>query len=286
MSQIDLSQLPPPEIVQQLDAVSVRTRMLNRFAELQHVDPPKAGDPLYFAFSSMAEAITRARQEFQDISLENMVAFATGSNLQQLGALRPVERFEQESDEQYRRRIQMAPEGFSTAGAEGAYIFHALNADEDVLDASVDSPEEMIVNQYILSREGDGSASEQLCQTVYDYVSQTMKRPLSDKYSVYPAEIISYRIEAELELSSGPGEEQILAEARRRLEQLIKETHVLGGMVSLSAITGAIHIKEIGGAATSQPVIDVDLIEPKSRIHCNRSQAPYCREIIVRRKAD
>ncbi|SIO94662.1 baseplate assembly protein [Vibrio spartinae] len=286
MSQIDLSQLPAPEIVQQLDAVSVRTRMLNRYAELQQVDSPKPGDPLYFAFSSMAEEVTRARQEFQDISLGNMVAFSTGNNLQQLGALRPVEKYDSETDEQFRRRVQMAPEGFSTAGAEGAYLFHALNADENVLDTSVDSPEEVIVNQYILSRNGNGAASDELCRTVYEYVSQAMKRPLSDKYTVFPATIIPYRIEAELEMLSGPGEEQTIAEAEKRLTELVSQTHILGGTVSLSALSGAIHIKDVDGDAVFQPVIDVNLIEPQSKIVCNKSQAPFCTGIVVRRKGE
>ncbi|WP_235424816.1 baseplate J/gp47 family protein [Vibrio vulnificus] len=135
MSQIEIPQLPPPEVVKQLDAASIRARMLNRYAQLMGIDAPKVGDPLYNAFYAMSEEVTRARQEFQDMSLDNMVAFSGGANLQHLGAARPVEKYDTETDEQYRRRVQMAPEGFSTAGPDGAYIFHALNAHEDVLDA-------------------------------------------------------------------------------------------------------------------------------------------------------
>ncbi|MGL1636579.1 baseplate assembly protein, partial [Vibrio parahaemolyticus] len=61
MSQIEIYQLPPPEVVQQLDASLIRTRMLKRYAELSNTSVPKAGDPLYFAFSAISEEVTRAR---------------------------------------------------------------------------------------------------------------------------------------------------------------------------------------------------------------------------------
>ena len=41
-----------------------------------------------------------------------------------------------ESDEALRRRALLAPEAYSVAGPEGAYISHALGASGDVLDAS------------------------------------------------------------------------------------------------------------------------------------------------------
>ncbi|KFA98780.1 baseplate assembly protein [Vibrio sp. ER1A] len=285
MSQIVISDLPPPEVVQQLDTSLVHQRMLNRYAELQGVEVPKIGDPLYNAMASMTEEVTRARQEFQDISLNNMVAFSNGANLEHLGAARPVEKFDSETDDEYRRRVQMAPEGFSTAGPDGAYIFHALNAHEDVLDSKVHSPEEVVVNQYILSRQGDGTASDELCNIVSDYVSAAAKRPLSDRYTVLPAEIIPYRIELELEMLTGPGEAQTIELVTQKLKSLTKSTHVLEGFVSLSAIDGAAHLQTVSDSVTSfQPVRDVVMIEPTNKIECTKSQAPYCTEIVVRKK--
>lgn len=286
MSQIDLSKLPPPEVVQQLDAISIRTRLLLRYAELQGVDVPKVGDPLYNAMSSMAEEVTRARQEFQDISLENMVAFASGNNLVHLGAARPVEKFDKETDDQYRRRVQMAPESFSVAGPDGAYIFHALNAHEDVLDARPLSPTPVKVDLYILSRLGDGSASPELCKTVFDNLDGITKRPLNDNLDVYPAIIKPYRIVVELNMPVGPGEAQTLAMAEKRLQKLADETHVFGGEVALSALYAAAHVKrddKAGEVGSFQPVTKVNLIEPLAGIECLASEAPFCTEIVVRK---
>ena len=71
-----------------------------------------------------------------------------------------------ESDADFRRRIILAPEGYSVAGPEGAYIFHALSADPDVLDASATSPTPGEVVVTVLSRTGDGTAPPELLATV------------------------------------------------------------------------------------------------------------------------
>ncbi|WP_158117224.1 baseplate assembly protein [Vibrio cincinnatiensis] len=283
MSQIEVSQLPPPEVVKQLDANSILKRMLKRYAELMDVDVPKTGDPIYNAFSSMAEEVTRARQEFQDMSLDNMVAFSGGANLQHLGAARPVEKYETETDEQYRRRVQMAPEGFSTAGPDGAYIFHALNAHEDVLDAFPLNPVDLQIHLYILSRKNEGTATPELCQIVFDNLDAKTKRPLSDQLFVLPAEISRYRIEVALHMPIGPGEQQTLLLAEQRLQKLADDTHRLGGEVSFSAIYAAAHVKRDNTESVYQPVSKVDLIAPLEEIVCSQSQAPYCYEIVVRK---
>lgn len=283
MNQIEISQLPPPEIVQQLDASIPRDRMLARFAELMGTNVPKAGDPLYFAFSAMGEEVTRARQEFQDISLENMVAYATGYNLQRLADWRPVEKFDTETDDEFRRRVQMAPESFSTAGPDGAYIFHALAADGDVQDAYPDSPDGFIVDLYILSRTGDGTAPQALLDKVNSYVSKDNLRPLNDKLTVKSAVIKPYVIEVELTLPNGPGESETITQATKRLQSLVTETHVLGGQVSLSLINAAAHVQSEGSdsSVSFQPVIDVNILQPAASVLCAMTEAPYCTDIIV-----
>lgn len=49
-----------------------------------------------------------------------------------------------EDDDSYIERILLAPEGFSVAGPEGAYIYFAKSAHADITDVSVEVPEENI----------------------------------------------------------------------------------------------------------------------------------------------
>jgi len=50
-----------------------------------------------------------------------------------------------ESNAAFRRRVQLAPEGFSTAGAKGAYVFNGLSAGEKPSSVEVESPEPGVV---------------------------------------------------------------------------------------------------------------------------------------------
>ncbi len=95
-------------------------------------------DPVYKLLQLFAARELLLRQRANDKAQQTMLAFATGTNLDHLGALFGVTRLvldpgqpetgiapTHESDVDFRRRIQLAPEGFSVAGPEGAYIYHA-----------------------------------------------------------------------------------------------------------------------------------------------------------------
>ena len=110
-------------------------------------------EPVYAPLQVCAYRELQIRQRNNDSNRAVMLAYAVGADLDHLGALLGVARLELdpgdslrsipptfESDVEFRRRIQLAPEGFSVAGPEGAYMFHALSADPDVLDASATSP--------------------------------------------------------------------------------------------------------------------------------------------------
>ncbi len=71
-----------------------------------------------------------------------------------------------ESDSDLRQRVPAAFEGMSVAGPTGAYEFHALSADGRVADASANSPAPAEVTIAVLSREGDGTASDDLLLAV------------------------------------------------------------------------------------------------------------------------
>lgn len=49
--------------------------------------------------------------------------------------------FDEETDDNYIKRILLAPEGFSCAGSKKAYIYHSLSAHSAIIDAQADSPQ-------------------------------------------------------------------------------------------------------------------------------------------------
>lgn len=88
-----------------------------------------------------------------------------------------------ESDDRYRLRIFLAPEGFSVAGPEGAYIFHTLSASGAIADVAVTSPQPCYISVYPLLTGGE-LPNESVLDLVNAALSPRDVRPLGDRVSV------------------------------------------------------------------------------------------------------
>ncbi|TAE85068.1 MAG: baseplate assembly protein, partial [Verrucomicrobia bacterium] len=209
-TQIDLSTLPAPNVIEELSFESIFSAML---ADLQARDPAFSAlvesDPAYKILEVAAYRELLVRQRVNDAARAVMLAYATGADLDQLGALLGVARFElepadneavppvpavMESDTEFRRRIQLSLEGFSVAGPRGAYIFHGLSADPNVLDISATSPDPGEVVITVLSRLGNGSASNDLLDAVEARLNADEIRPLTDLVTVQSASIVNFHV--------------------------------------------------------------------------------------------
>lgn len=97
-----------------------------------------------------------------------------------------------QSDDSYREDIRLAPENFSTAGPEGAYIYHAKRASSKITDVTVWSPEAGKVEVRPLLA-GGKLPGEEMLQQVNTLNDKTV-RPLTDNISVLAPEKVSYSI--------------------------------------------------------------------------------------------
>ncbi len=94
---------------------------------------------------------------------------------------------EREKDDHYRERIHLAPEAFSCAGSEQAYIFHAKSARADIHDVAVESPTPGDVHLYVLLENGIVPAEDgPEIRAVVEKVSPKKVRPLNDRVKVFP----------------------------------------------------------------------------------------------------
>ena len=144
-----------------------------------------------------------------------MVAFAVDADLDHLAAFYGVSRrvitsatsntpAVLESNEEFRRRVLLAPEAFSTAGAHGAYVFHALSADPRVLNVDVWSPAPGEVTVAVQSREGDGLAPTDLVAAVRGQLTRPDIKPLTDVVSVRSVTNHSYAVSLDAYILPGP----------------------------------------------------------------------------------
>ena len=98
---------------------------------------------------------------------------------------------EQESDDAYAERIRLAPESFSTAGPELAYVYWVKTASTEIADVKAESPKEGHVDVYILMQNGRLPTSAEI-QEVDGIINDSQVRPLTDLVSVNVPEQVSY----------------------------------------------------------------------------------------------
>ncbi len=103
-----------------------------------------------------------------------------------------------ESDHRYRLRLISSHDKYNTAGSESAYKFYTYSADARIDDVSIPTDNEPLeVNIYIASFDGVDDA---MIQRVYKACNEKYTRPLGDKLSVYPAQLIELDLTADIQL--------------------------------------------------------------------------------------
>ncbi|RKU01824.1 baseplate assembly protein [Burkholderia sp. Nafp2/4-1b] len=283
---IDLSRLPAPDIVEPLD---FETLLAERKARLVSLYPLAQQAQIAATLALESEPMVRLLQEnaYREVLLRQLIndrarglllAYARGTTLDHLAALFDVERLViaagdpehglepvVEDNDSLRERVQLAPRGFSVAGPNEAYVFHARAADGRVRSATAYSPEPCVMVVTILSREGDGTAPDDLIAIVRNALQKV--RPQTDEVIVQSATIVPYAIRATLRFFSGPDRAVALTEARRRTAAFTIEMHRIGREVTLDGLHAAMRVAGV------QKVLIESL---PNGVPVTADQAPYC----------
>lgn len=287
---IDLSRLPAPVVVEQIDYEAIlaerKAYAVSLWPAEQQAEVAATlaleSEPLTKLLQENAYRETLLRQRVNEAALAVLLPFAKGADLEQIGARFNVTRLVitpanpaavppvaavLEDHESLRERIQMAMEGLSTAGPRNAYIFHARSADGRVADASAISPAPAEVVVTVQSALDDGTAAADLLAVVAAYLSDEDRRPVADRLTVQSAQVLPYTVEAVLYLnSSGPESEPVRAAAEARLAALVNTRHRLGQEVNRSALDAALHIEGVKRVE----------LPGWSDVVASLTQAPYC----------
>ena len=287
---IDLSRLPAPIVVEQIDYEAIlaerKVYAVSLWPAEQQAEVAATlaleSEPLTKLLQESAYRETLLRQRVNEAALAVLLPFAKGADLEQIGARFNVSKLVivpanpnavppvaavMEEDDSLRERIQMAMEGLSTAGPRNAYIFHARSADGRVADASAISPAPAEVVVTVQSALSDGTAVADLLAVVAAYLSDEDRRPVADRLTVLSAEVLPYTVEAVLYLnSSGPESEPVRATAEARLAALVNARRRLGQEVNRSALDAALHIEGVKRVE----------LPGWSDIVASLTQAPHC----------
>lgn len=291
MNTIDLSQLPPPAV---LEMPLFKEQKALRLAELQGLDSTfnalLESDPAMKLLEILVyrEMVNIAR--FNSGVLATLLAYAKGDDLDQIGAnfdvarqvvtpaddstIPPTEAV-MEDDESYRQRIRLSWYARNTAGAREAYEYYARGVGSIVLDAHAYGPpdtEPGYVDVYVLSAEGDGTPSADLMAAVNDALSPEDVRPLTDFVTVKAPDIIRYSVDATLVISTGPDTDAVVTAAKEALASYTAGVHKIETDVSIAGIYAA--LKQAG-------VDDVILRSPTATIPISVGQASWCESVTL-----
>lgn len=288
LTAVNLNDLPAPAIIETLSFEIILAEML---ADLQARDPVFTAlvesDPAYKILEVAAYRETLIRQRVNDAAHGVMLSFAVGSDLDNIAANYDVLRLlitpandttipptdaVYEPDDDFRIRILLSLEGYTTAGSRGSYMFHALSTDADIKDVAVTSLTAGTVNVALLSRTGTGTASAPLIAKVVAALNSEVIRPLCDTVLVTSATIVDYAITATLKVYPGTGQAEVLAASIAAATQYASDMSKIGRDITLSGVYAALH---------QAGVQLVTLSSPSATIVNAWNQSPHCTAITV-----
>lgn len=182
---IDLTNLPAPAIIEDVNYADIKTE---RLADFQELEPDYEGfvesDPVVKIIGTEAAGEEKIKLRINDCYLAQYPAFATGTDLDvavsSAGITRMVMQEEDlsanpplpeilESDTRLRERY-FAKRAGETYRTTGYYKYNALTASPLVADVYVISEDPGEITVYVLSTEDDGLADSELLGTVEDFI--------------------------------------------------------------------------------------------------------------------
>ncbi len=294
---LDLSTVPVPDIITSPDFETKYQELkalLLSFDAAYEESLQLESDPLACVLQAFAYRELLLEAKINDATRANMLASASGADLDGHGARYNMHRAVVseatamteavlESDDSFRRRIQMSFDSLNTAGSEGSYLYHALSSSVKVLDADATSPSPCHMILTILSHELGGVPSQETLIEVRRYFGLTddgmaaaaeasAVRPLGDYVQVQAADVHDYDVVAELTILPGPSADVIRQTAEQAVRDYVSSRHRLGYDVPRSGLFAALHCAGVHNVRLISPMADLVMAD---------TQAAYCTEVTV-----
>lgn len=246
---IDLTTLPAPSVVEALSFEAILATAKADFAERLRPHLPTIDDilqlesePVVKLLESHAYRELLYRARVNDAALAHLLAFATGADLDHKGAFYGVARLDGESDDRYRRRIQLRVRAMAGNGTREHYELAALTASQLVRDAIATQPQAGRVS--VLLWLVDGADPDATAATVLAALNADDARPLGVPVSVALAQPKAIHITATL-TRDADAPVDLVAQVQTALAPALADFARLGRAVSRSWITTRLHVAGI-----------------------------------------
>ncbi|MCH4539066.1 baseplate J/gp47 family protein [Ochrobactrum sp. A-1] len=292
---IDLTLVPLPDVIETLDYETILNEMVadfkERWAKVREMKPELPAynvemletDPVKIVIEAFAyrELLWRARAN--QVARAVMLATATGTDLDNFaadfGMTRRIIGYSitgnpvYESDEEFRQRRNLAPDGYAAAGPEDAYRYYAWSADGSIKQVKAIKGENNRCDVILLGREADGTVSQDVVTKVYGALSPKTRRPLTDNVYVRSATIVSQVIRVKVTAQTGPDVSTTVAKAKASIQDYASSRSAIGTVLRADGIIAAAH----NGNALESVVV----IEPAADVDPGKYGTVYVPEVIV-----
>lgn len=253
MNAPDLTQLPPPEVVETLDFETIlqvhRADLLARYPEAAAVIDLES-EPLNKLLQAHAYRELLYRQRVNEAARAHLLAFATGADLDHKAAFYGLTRLAGESDERLRARVQLRIKSLAGNGTREAYELTAMTASQNVRDARATQPFPGRVHLLLWCH--DAAQAEATLDTVLAAINADDGRPLGVPVTVALARARAINITAAIEREAGAP-----ADLAQRLVVMLADALAgyarLGRDVPRSWITARLHTAQVAAVRFPDP---------------------------------
>ena len=253
MNAPDLTQLPPPEVVETLDFETIlqvhRADLLARYPEAAAVIDLES-EPLNKLLQAHAYRELLYRQRVNEAARAHLLAFATGADLDHKAAFYGLTRLAGESDERLRARVQLRIKSLAGNGTREAYELTAMTASQNVRDARATQPFPGRVHLLLWCH--DAAQAEATLDTVLAAINADDGRPLGVPVTVALARARAINITAAIEREAGAP-----ADLAQRLVVTLADALAayarLGRDVPRSWITARLHTAQVAAVRFPDP---------------------------------
>lgn len=275
---VDLTGLTPPDIVEELDFEAILAVLKSDCVARMDADGVEynvetlESDPVVKVLEVAAYRETLLRARVNDAARAIMLAFAQKSDLEHLGVYYGVKRelvtpatssspAVYETDTRLRQRVQLAPEALSTAGPEGAYVFHTLTVDPSIKSVQVYTPAPGEVHVLPLTDVGNGAPSANLLARIRSRLMEEDIRPLTDMVYVRAPTQLNFTLSANLSIADGPDPAVVKNAAIAGINAYLSARHKVGTSIMRSGLIAAAMVPGVENVTLISPSTDIEPAE-------------------------
>jgi phage-related baseplate assembly protein len=286
---LDLSLVPPPEVVQPVDYETIRAaRIAELTARFIAAGVPFdvgaiESDPSVIHQEEDAYREMLDRQAINDAAVSVMLAYAIGADLDNLAALLGLRRLTirpasdtspavLQSDAELRALCRVALEGTAVGLTGGGYRLIALQAAPEVRSVGLVRSPGGRIDVILLGRGADGTVSPEVVARVNTILQADDGGQLTDIVTVRSVTPLPYDIVVDAIIPVGPSPAPIRATCIATLASAAARLQTIGGVAPTDALIAAGRIP---------PMTKFILVSPTADVVALPDAAPWARSITV-----